>query len=97
MEDALATHPAVAQSAVIGIPHEKWGEAVLAFVVARSGEITGPDLGSELIGHVKTALGSVHAPKSVLFTDALPLNPVSKVDKKALRRPYWHHRSRQVG
>lgn len=97
VEDALATHPAVAQSAVIGIPHEKWGEAVLAFVVARSGEITGPDLGSELIGHVKTALGSVHAPKSVLFTDALPLNPAGKVDKKALRRPYWHHRSRQVG
>lgn len=97
VEDALATHPAVSQSAVIGVPHEKWGEAVLAVVVTRSGEITGSELESELIKHVKAKLGSVCAPKSIRFADALPLNPAGKVDKKAIRKPYWLGRSRQVG
>lgn len=97
VEDALATHPAVSQSAVIGIPHDKWGEAVFAVVVARGGEITGSGLESELIIHVKAKLGSVCAPKSIRFTDALPLNPAGKVDKKAIRKPYWLGRSRQVG
>ncbi|WP_059022433.1 AMP-binding protein [Mycobacterium sp. M26] len=97
VEDALSSHPAVAQSAVIGVPHPKWGEAVLAVVVAKSGEITGPSLESELIDHVKRALGSVPAPKNVLFTDELPLNPAGKVDKKAIRKPYWQDRSRQIG
>ena len=97
VEDALATHPAVAQSAVIGIPHDKWGEAVLALVVASEGEITGPALAAELITHVKGALGSVCAPKSVLFTDELPLNPAGKVDKQAIRKPHWQGRARQIG
>lgn len=97
VEDALATHPAVAQSAVIGVPHEKWGEAVMAVVVPQSGEITGPELESELIKHVKAALGSVAAPKTVLFADSLPLNPAGKVDKKAIRKPYWRNQTRQVG
>lgn len=97
VEDALATHPAVAQSAVIGVPHEKWGEAVMAVVVPQSGEIAGPELESELIKHVKAALGSVAAPKTVLFADSLPLNPAGKVDKKAIRKPYWRNQTRQVG
>lgn len=97
VEDALATHPAVSQSAVIGVPHDKWGEAVMAVVVARGGELTGSDLESELIRHVKRKLGSVSAPKSIVFADALPLNPAGKVDKKAIRKPYWRGRSRQVG
>lgn len=96
VEDVLATHPAVAQSAVIGVPHEKWGEAVMAVVVAHDGEITGPALEAELTAHVKAALGSVCAPKAVVFTDALPLNPAGKVDKKAIREPYWRDRARQV-
>ena len=51
----------------------------------------------ELIAHVKSALGSVPAPKQILFTEALPLNPAGKVDKKALRKPYWQNQTRQVG
>lgn len=97
VEDALSTHAAVARSAVIGVPHEKWGEAVLAVVVAREGEITGPALEAELIAHVKEAMGSVCAPKSVLFSDDLPLNPAGKVDKKSIRQPYWRGRARQIG
>jgi acyl-CoA synthetase (AMP-forming)/AMP-acid ligase II len=94
VEDVLATHPAVAQTAVIGVPHEKWGEAVLAVVVTRPG-VTVTE--QELIDHVKVSLGSVAAPKSVVFTDAVPLNPAGKVDKKSIRRPYWHGRQRQIG
>ncbi|WP_431233046.1 AMP-binding protein [Mycolicibacterium psychrotolerans] len=97
VEDVLSTHPAVAQTAVIGVPHTKWGEAVLALVVAKPGEITGSGLEKELIEHVKQALGSVPAPKTVLFADELPLNPAGKVDKKAIRKPYWQGRTRQIG
>jgi acyl-CoA synthetase (AMP-forming)/AMP-acid ligase II len=93
VEDALALHPAVAQSAVIGVPHEKWGEAVLAVVVTRQDTAASE---SELIDHVKAALGSVAAPKSVVFAEKLPLNPAGKVDKKAIRAPYWQGRARQI-
>jgi acyl-CoA synthetase (AMP-forming)/AMP-acid ligase II len=94
VEDALATHPAVSQTAVIGVPHLKWGEAVLAVVVAREGTAVSE---AELIAHVKAALGSVAAPKTVVFAETLPLNPAGKVDKKAIRKPYWQGRARQIG
>jgi len=51
----------------------------------------------ELIDHVKAELGSVCAPKSVVFVDEVPLNATGKVDKKTLREPYWQGQSRQVG
>lgn len=93
VEDALATHPGVAQSAVIGIPHPKWGEAVHAVVVLKSGASATEQ---ELIDHVKHELGSVSAPKTVDFIDVLPVNPAGKVDKKKLREPFWAGRVRQV-
>ncbi|OSC32274.1 long-chain fatty acid--CoA ligase [Mycobacterium vulneris] len=94
VEDVLTTHAAVAQAAVIGVPHEKWGEAVLAVVVTRSGAVIDEQ---QLIDHVKAELGSVCAPKTVVFVDDMPLNATGKVDKKSLREPYWQGRSRQVG
>jgi acyl-CoA synthetase (AMP-forming)/AMP-acid ligase II len=94
VEDVLTAHAAVAQAAVIAVPHEKWGEAVLAVVVTRPGVAVGEQ---ELIDHVKAELGSVCAPKSVVFVDEVPLNVTGKVDKKSLREPYWQGQSRQVG
>jgi fatty-acyl-CoA synthase len=82
VEDVLSSHPAVAAAVVIGVPHEKWGEAIRAFVVLRPGaQVSEP----ELIARVKEKKGSVQAPKSVVFVDRIPLSGLGKPDKKALR------------
>jgi fatty-acyl-CoA synthase len=93
VEDALATHPAVRASIVIGVPDAKWGEAVTAYVVPR-GEPPAP---SVLMEHVKSLKGAVYAPKAIEFLAELPLTPLGKPDRKALRARHWQGRERQVG
>lgn len=94
VEDVLSSHPDVAMAAVIGVPHEKWGEAVAALIVARPG--TRP-AAEALMQLVKDRKGGTHAPKQVEFVDSLPLTAVGKVDKKVLRAKYWAGQARQVG
>jgi len=100
VEDVVAEHPAVAQVGVIGVPDEKWGEAVTAVVVLRSGQAD--DAGSvatltgEIQDMVKERKGSVHSPKQVIVTDQLPLTALGKPDKMALRAKYWEGRERAV-
>ena len=94
VEDVLSSHPDVAMAAVIGVPHEKWGEAVAALIVAKPGARPAAEA---LMQHVKDRKGSTHAPKQVEFVDSRPLTAVGKVDKKVLRAKYWAGRSRQVG
>ncbi|HEX5086309.1 MAG TPA: fatty-acid--CoA ligase FadD8 [Nocardioides sp.] len=89
VEDVVAQHPAVAQVGVIGTPDEKWGEAVTAIVVLRDGHELTDDLVGEIREMVKERKGSVHVPKQVIGTDALPLTGLGKPDKKALRAQYW--------
>lgn len=93
VEDVLLGHPAVAQAAVVGIPHDKWGEAVHGIVVLRDGAAAAE---RELIDHVKGRLGGVAAPKTIEFTERLPVNPAGKVDKRAIRAPFWRGRTRQI-
>ncbi|MER5432436.1 acyl-CoA synthetase [Streptomyces sp. NPDC002588] len=80
VEDALYTHEAVAEAAVIGLPDEKWIEAVTAVVVPR-GEVTE----DELIAHAREKLAPFKAPKRVLFVDELPRNASGKILKRELR------------
>jgi fatty-acyl-CoA synthase len=94
VEDVLSQHADVAMCAVVGVPDDKWGEAVTAVVVARKGARLDPD---ELIALVKARKGSAHAPKQVQFVKELPMTGVGKVDKKVLRARFWAGRDRMVG
>lgn len=93
VENCLASHPAVAMSAVIGIPHDKWGEEVTAIVVKKpNNNINAKDL----IDFVYQHKGKVNAPKSIIFVDELPLTSLGKIDKKTIRNTYWKGLERQV-
>ncbi|PEQ12837.1 hypothetical protein B2G71_10450 [Novosphingobium sp. PC22D] len=85
IENIIAEHPAVAEIAVIGVPHAKWGEAVMAVVVLKPGERVSEE---ELCAPVARRKGSYQTPKAVAFVDAIPQTPVGKPDKKALRARY---------
>ncbi|MFK7957568.1 MAG: class I adenylate-forming enzyme family protein [Lysobacterales bacterium] len=93
VEQVISTHPAVQESAVIGIPDEKWGEAVKACVQLKPGQSLTED---EVIALVKDKLGGVKAPKSVDIMDDLPRSAVGKVLKTELRKPYWEDAERNV-
>lgn len=93
VEDVISTHPDVSSVAVIGLPDDRWGETVFAVVVPRPGATIDPE---ELMALVKEHKGSVQAPKSVEFVDELPLTPVGKPDKKALRQRFWTGQERRV-
>jgi len=93
VEDALSGHPAVAQVAVVGIPDETWGEAVTAFAVLRGGAAA--DEG-ELIAFAHRQLAGYKAPKTIRFVDSIPLSPVGKPLRRALRDPFWVGRERRI-
>ncbi len=93
VEDALFSHPAVAEVAVIGIPDEKWGETIKALVVLESG--TRADE-AELISYCKERLARYKAPTSVEFREELTRTATGKLQKFKLREPYWSDRDREV-
>lgn len=93
VENAVHAHPAVRECAVIGIPDEQWGEAVLAVVALKAGRTATEQ---ELIAHCHTLIANYKCPRRVAFCEALPLSGAGKVMKNVLRAPYWAGRERSV-
>jgi acyl-CoA synthetase (AMP-forming)/AMP-acid ligase II len=93
VEEALRAHPDIAEVAVIAVPDPTWGESVKACVQMRPGHSA---TGAELIEYARTKIASYKKPKSIDFVEALPRLFNGKIDKKALRAPYWQGRERQV-
>ena len=94
VENAIASHPAVAQVAVIGVPSEKWGEAVHAVVVTHAGATVTE---VEIMEHARRSIAGYKVPKAVeIRTEALPLSGAMKVLKRELRAPYWEGHDRGV-
>lgn len=93
VEEVLYKHRAIAEVAVIGIPHEKWGEAIKALVILREGEKPTEE---ELIAHCKKYIASFKCPKSVEFRESFPRTGLGKLAKNVLRDEYWRGYERKV-
>ena len=85
--------PEVFECAVIGVPDEKWGEAVKAIIALRSGQSLRED---SVLAHCREKLGGVKSPKTVEFVAEIPKTPAGKIDRKLLRAPYWAGMGRAV-
>ncbi|MBS0449982.1 MAG: long-chain-fatty-acid--CoA ligase [Proteobacteria bacterium] len=93
VENAVHAHPAVRECAVIGVPDERWGEAVLAVVTLKEGRSLTEQ---EIIDHCRTLIANYKCPRQVVFRDALPLSGAGKIMKNVLRDPYWKDKQRSV-
>jgi acyl-CoA synthetase (AMP-forming)/AMP-acid ligase II len=93
VESALHGHPSVADVAVIGVPDDRWGEAVKAIIVVKPGCVI---TAQELITYCRERVAHFKAPRSIDFADFLPRNASGKLLKTVLRAPYWRGRERQV-
>jgi fatty-acyl-CoA synthase len=93
VEAGIMSLPQVRECAVIGVPDEKWGEAVKAIVVVQEGETLDE---AAVLRHCKARLGGVKCPKSVDFCAAIPKTTAGKTDRKQLRKPYWNTEKRAV-
>lgn len=93
VEQVVMAHPAVKDCAVIGIPDDKWGEAVTAVIECKDGQELAVE---ELIAFCRQRLSGVKTPKRVVVVDSLPRSPVGKVLRRAVRQPYWDGQTRAV-
>ncbi|MEY2426770.1 MAG: hypothetical protein QOI61_2342 [Actinomycetota bacterium] len=93
IENCLMSHPGIADVAAVGVPSDKWGESVYAFVVKASGQDPTP---TDIIAFARERLAHFKCPSEVGFVDALPRNPSGKILRRELRAPFWEGRERGV-
>jgi long-chain acyl-CoA synthetase len=94
VESVLSLHPGILEVAVIGIPDERWGEAIKAIVVPRPGAKLDA---SEIIAFCRNKIGAYKIPKSIDFrADPLPKTGPGKIAKRVLRDPYWKGMGRRI-
>ncbi|MEU8240098.1 acyl-CoA synthetase [Actinoplanes missouriensis] len=96
IENELSVHPAVADVAVFGIPHEEWGEEIKAVVQPGEGVSPGSALTAELLDFLAGRVARFKIPRTVDYVDELPRDPNGKLYKRLLRDPYWQGRTRQI-
>jgi long-chain acyl-CoA synthetase len=96
IENELSCHPAVADVAVFGIPHEDWGEEIKAVVQPVDGVAGGPSLTEELLTFLSGRLAKFKLPRTIDYTPELPRDPNGKLYKRRLRDPYWAGRDRAI-
>jgi acyl-CoA synthetase (AMP-forming)/AMP-acid ligase II len=93
VENALSSHPAVLEAAVVGGPDKRWGEAVVAFVVKRPGQTVSAE---DITAHCVKTVASYKRPREIRFVDSLPRLPNGKIEKYKLRDPLWAGRARTI-
>ena len=93
VERVLIEHPSILELAVIGVPDDRWGEAVKAVVVTKPDSTVTSE---ELIAYARERLAGYKTPSTIDIVEALPRNPSGKILKRDLRKPYWVNRTRQV-
>ena len=93
VENALSNHPAVLEAAVVGGPDERWGEAVVAFVVTRPGVVASAE---DIKAHCVKSVASYKRPREIRFVESLPKLPNGKIEKYKLREPLWAGRARAI-
>jgi fatty-acyl-CoA synthase len=94
VEDRLFRHPEVSEVAVIGVPHDKWGETVMALVVRLPGATVTTE---QLLAFCREGLAHFKCPTVIELRDTIPRTATGKVQKFRLREPYWSGRDRQIG
>ena len=93
VENALMNHEDILDAAVVGIPDDKWGEAVKAFVVLKEGADLKDD---EIISYVRTQIAGYKCPKSINYVEELPRNPSGKILRREIRAPFWEGKDRNI-
>jgi acyl-CoA synthetase (AMP-forming)/AMP-acid ligase II len=93
VEDTMNAHPAVREVVVVGLPDDKWGEAVAAFVALRAGAAAEE---AELIAFARERLAGYKVPKFIHFIAEVPKSPVGKLLRRAMRDPFWAGRERKI-
>jgi long-chain acyl-CoA synthetase len=92
----LSCHPAVADVAVFGVPHDDWGEEIKAVVEPVAGVAAGPGLSGELLAFLGGRVAKFKLPRTIDYVSELPRDPNGKLYKRRLRDPYWAGRERAI-